>query len=418
MFIGTATFFLGGRLIVHIIGYDAPLFREKHFGPIDLTAAEATQLISVTLGCFLAIHAGYFAFWAWRDGEAADGPPPQSSPFAKSLTLPAMTFVILAVPVGIIGMISQYQVVWGGEYVGLYKSDDEFATRLLPLTNYALLMAVGLAVASGNRWAELTSGATLGVFSLGYLGLGVRSAFLSFMLLAVWLFHKRVRRLSILAFVVLPVVLVVIAQSIWAFSARSGQTTEDISSKLIEFHKAIKLSELERFVYYQSVSLLSIAVADKTSDYPLPAYVQTFVPGFGVAATLTGHRISLPDLYFPIYMAKTSLPGNFSRGETMGWSIVSDMIVFSQRSTTLFVILSAIVGFGFAALIALAKHSALWFGALALIFPKLMMLPRAGLYSIFPYLEVFFVIVGGWYFLWKFGPVALSKMRISLAKAS
>jgi hypothetical protein len=172
--------------------------------------------------------------------------------------------------------------------------------------------------------------------------------------------------------------------------------------------KALRIEEFVRFAHVQSVSLLSISVADKTTGYPLPAYAQTFIPGFGLIAAATGQRLDLDDLYFAVHMAKTSLPDNYRRGETMGWSIVSDMLVFSQRNAVALLLISACVGVGFAFLVSQAAVSRLWFGALALVFPKLMLLPRAGLYSIVPYLEVYFLIAVGWFLFWRAIPAHLA----------
>lgn len=411
MFLATAAFFLGGRLVVHSLGYSEPVFVEHHFGPIRLTTTEAVQLVSIVAACFLAIHAGYMGMWAVSSDDPRDRSPPPPSAFARTLAFPAAILLGAAVPLAIVATTSSYRALWGGEYLALYRSSQEFATRLMPLANYALLLAFGLAVASASRLMQILATVALGLFCLGYLGLGVRSAFLSFTLLSVWLFHKRVMRLNSLMLVVLPIVLIVIAQTVWAFSVRGGNTDADMQSKFAELNKAVTTKELQRFMHNQGVSLLSVWVAYKTTDYPAAAYVQAFVPGFGAAAAISGHRIGIEDLYFPVYMAAQSLPENYRNGETMGWSIVSDALVFSDKNRGAFILLSAAFGAAFAWLIALAQQNAIWFGALALVFPKLMLLPRAGIYSIIPYLEVFFLLVGAWYLLTKVVAPAIAGRR-------
>ncbi|KFL28182.1 hypothetical protein JP74_02945 [Devosia sp. 17-2-E-8] len=401
----TACLFLGGRFLTWAVGFGQPVFFDNSFRTIDLSGHEAMELMSFVTPAFLALHAGYMAFWATRPRQAAvDGAAPLPTPFEKTLAYPAILLLLIAIPLAIQGVGSQFAACFAGDYLSVYAQSGEFATRSVSISQYALLLSIGLAFASRNKWVEIATVLALGIFSLASFGLGIRSGFLAFILLATWLVHKRIRRLNVVTVLIVPAIAVVLAQGAGAFSCRTSMiASEEIASNLgsraQHFSQSLVPEKLLAFTYSQGTSLLSVQVASTVPDYPWQAYVQTVLPGFGAAASLIGSPIALSDLYFGQYMAKQWMPDRYERGEGFGWSLVSDLIVFSGHNHALIIAFAMVLGAAFALLISAASSSALWFGALVLLVPKFMLLPRAGLYSIFPYLTTFLLGVAGWWLL-------------------
>jgi hypothetical protein len=301
-----------------------------------------------------------------------------------------------------------------GNYLDLYTSSALYASRWDSLARYGLLIGTGLSFTSGNKYLQAVSLIALSIASLIGLATGVRSDFLALVLLVTWLAHKKFRRYSLIAVVAVPVFMIATAQVTNMFSCRAPTATNQqaVSNPMNAVAQSLTGKSILAFIHGQGTSLLSIHVAGTVTPYPWPGYFQTFVPGFGIAAKLAGRDFSLPDLYFAQHMAKTWMPERYANGEGFGWSIVSDMIVFGQGSPMIAVALSAATGFGFAALVSAAATSALWFGCLVVLLPKIVLLPRAGLYSIVPYAATFLLIFAMWRVFFTARPRLLSPSGI------
>ncbi len=94
-------------------------------------------------------------------------------------------------------------------------------------------------------------------------------------------------------------------------------------------------------------------MAGAISDYPMPPMLRRSFLDLVRSIGSAGHRFKCHRVVFPdAHGQDASLPDNFSKAsKPLGWSIVSDMLVFSQRDLALFVLLSAITGVGFAFLV-------------------------------------------------------------------
>ncbi|MCR6636429.1 O-antigen polysaccharide polymerase Wzy [Devosia sp.] len=413
----TASLFLGGRFVARLLGSEAPVFYDEAFKIVDLSATEALALMSIVTPSFLAIHAGYMLFWGLRcDRDPIDKMAPESSQFQRSLAWPATVLLVVSAPLAFHGIIDQYQACFTGDYLSIYAQGTEFATRFGTLGQYGILLATGLAFASRRKWLEIVAISVFAAISLATFGLGIRSGFLAFILLATWMTHKRVRRLNVLTIFIVPALALVLAQGAAAFSCRTSMmATEEVAgsmaTRLDYFTHSLVPTKLLTFAHSQGTSIISIHAAGTVDSYPWPAYVQTFVPGFGAAASISGTAFALSDLYFGQHMAKEWMPDRYALGEGFGWSIVSDLAVFSNKNHLALVLFGSVAGFAFAALVSAAARSALWFGALVVIMPKLVLLPRAGLYSIFPYLLAFLVIAAGWWVFMQIVRLALAKRQ-------
>jgi len=405
LFVGTSCLFIGGRFFAYLFGGIQSTFYDANFKVLDLTGAEAWNLVTFVVPCMLGLHAGYMWFWAQKRTDSTDKAAPLPSNFERTLAIPSAILLVICAPIAGWGVLQQYLACMSGGYLEVYQSSAEFASRSSNLAQYGLLLSMGLAFASRNRVLEILTTLCMAVVSLGLLVVGIRSTFLAFVLLATFLAHKRVRRLNVLTALIVPVALVVFAQGASVFSCRAVVEDERILNQQVipederqaEFVERLSAGGIFAFIHNQGTSLLSIHVATTIPDYPLPALFQTFFPGFGVIAKLLGHPLELTDLYYGQYMAKEWMPDRYAVGEGFGWSIFSDLVVWSGNNHFVAFWLAAVLGAAFAVLISAAATSAVWFGALVVIMPKLMLLPRAGLYSIFPYLIAFMVIVCGWW---------------------
>ena len=221
-----------------------------------------------------------------------------------------------------------------------------------------------------------------------------------------WLMYQRLsRKTAIIGFIAIAMALFPIAQLVSVFGCRARVTSvedgvvaveDGVVARFAVYQKIVGWKNLLAFKHDQGSTMVYLYPARQITDYPWPAHVQTFLPGFGALMALSGHRQDLSNLYFGQYLSKIVVPERYAKGEAVGWALYGDFQVFSRGILPIYIAIAFVIGTLFAALCKAAERNQIWFGALVCIFPKIMLLPRAGLYSIFPFLAVFLAIVGLW----------------------
>ena len=140
-------------------------------------------------------------------------------------------------------------------------------------------------------------------------------------------------------------------------------------------------------------------------SYPFIAYVQTFIPGATFFWGLLGNSLAPQDIMFSYRMCYELNPSLFVNGSGLGWTILSDLYVFSFGNIILFIALSLGVGCLFGMLENFSEKYKLYSYITFYVFMKCMLLPRgAGLIPELVYGLVyllFFCVV--FYFLKNYG---------------
>lgn len=413
-FLGTTLLFIGGRFVSMImgVGTEVPIFNDASYVPVALDGAEAGRLMSLVAAGLLAMHAGYMtarALERWgRLRFPADAPRPE-------LTVPALAVLAIAGVLCVVGIVQHYDACARIGYLGLYQNQgtDNLA-RAASVGQYGLLLGAGLAFASPCRWLHVLALTMLGGYFAVYLGFGLRSGFLAFVLLATWLIHTRVRRLNILTVAVIPLLMFGLAQLFITTGCRtvagpafglsqtvvlpeggSDGTEPSLQETMTALRDRVGLSGAAWFAYLQGSTLVYTGLAMRLEDYPREAFAQSFVPGFSRIARIFQPDIGSTSLYFPHFLSYTYSPELYGKGMGIGWNLFADFHAFSAGSPALYLLVAALVGFGFRYVLGASRRSAFFFGALVCIFVKLMLLPRSGLYSVIPYLVVYGFLFAG-----------------------
>lgn len=385
-FLGCTSLFIGGRFIAYAMGFDVAMLKMEHnifavhrpdFVVIELTAREGLQLTLYLVTCLLALHAGYmFSLWKKPASTAAV----QCPPWTSYLIIPAIALAVVSTVAFMVGFPDAYRAVHDEGYLSLYKSASaDFTTRGSTAAQYGLLLALGLAFASRSKWLGWCILGLLAIYYIANLQLGVRGGIMGFTLLCIWLFHTKVRRIDRAALLAIPVALggiVVLAA---------------MGNRGINFGASTTLL-LPWFIDNQGLTALYIHSALQIDHYPALAYLHGFFPVAPTLAALNGTSIPLDQLYFGQYLSKVTLAGDaYQNGFGMGWSLFADFYAFTLWVPGAYLIVAA----GFGALLARLVNAThpLVFGAHVMIFVKLMLLPRTGLYSVIPFLLVYAGIV-------------------------
>lgn len=211
--------------------------------------------------------------------------------------------------------------------------------------------------------------------------IGARGAFVSTILMGVWLYglHKKIslKKLAIM-FLSLAGLLLFIMN----FSARGNY----YSSELID--------SLLRFLYDQGNTLSVVGYVRTISDYPVFAYISTFLPGSSFFASLFygGSDLNSYMLSFPAYANYVANPAMYFSGYGLGWSIISSAEMFSGDILIFFCMISLLIGMFLKYANEQAKTSSFWFGAVACLCAKILFTARADIKTIIP-LFIYYIIM-------------------------
>lgn len=378
LFLGCSAIFVGGRFIAHALGFDpSALGMESNlfavhrpgFITLELGASEAIDLAFYIVTALMAMHVGYL--WAIPPAVAQPaGPPPE---WLHALKWPALALTIVSIGFYLYSYADTLQAVYNEGYISLYSGKvQDFTLRGRSIAQYGLLIALGLAFASGTVWPQALVLTALGAYYIGGLAIGVRGGVMGFGLLCVWLYHSRIRRIDLTALISIPLLLAgLLAASM-------------LGVRNPHFGRHISLF-IPWLLDNQGLSMVYIAAARRIAEYPLLAYIHGIVPIAPVVASLAHHPIPLDQLYFGQYLSKMSLAGTAYRdGFGMGWSVLSDFHAFTFGVPGIYVLSAGVCGAGFSKLV--NSTNPIVVSAHAMVFVKLMLLARTGLYSIIPYL--------------------------------
>ena len=283
---------------------------------------------------------------------------------------------ILFYPLAFFILYSQYKIlliVLEGGYNTIYliQSGNYSGNSLLLVLLYfffAMAMVYGDSKNKKLYIILIISDAILKVIA------GGRGSFGSFLMFALWLYSTKhninIKKISIGASIILLSLLTI---------SQISKRMKDSDTKYTSINDVIGL-----FVYAQGESLSTF---EKSRDYEYPAlaYVQTFIPG----SSFIYHKLFDPDLKnyetsFSLSLSRNLNVIKFENGDGTGWTLMSDIFVFSGRTWIFYIIISGILGYLLACLEIKSRTNSLYRVILFSIFLRLMILPRTGLNYICP----------------------------------
>jgi hypothetical protein len=156
------------------------------------------------------------------------------------------------------------------------------------------------------------------------------------------------------------------------------------------------LTSLCEFFYQQGVSLTTFTSSQEIQSYPILPYFVSFIPGIASLVSLV-MPLSGEEASFSYYLACSLSPELFASGHGLGWTLLSDLYLYSGRTYTGFIILSVLFGAGCSLIEDKSRTSALASVIVAGVLMNFTFLPRAGLYTIIPLivwiLAVYFILM-------------------------
>lgn len=283
---------------------------------------------------------------------------------------------ILFYPLAAIGLYNAFQsllLILQNGYTAIYLSQGEdYSSNSLMLVLTSFFFAV--AMVYGNAKNRVMYSLMMFLNALvGILG-GGRGAFGAFMLLAIWVtsmkYRFNLKKLFIGGIVALSSLLIM---------SQMSQRSKDAGIQYDTISNILGL-----FIYSQGESL---AIFEKSREYtyPILPYVQTFIPGSSfLYSHLFDSNLKNYEASFSLNLSYKMNSRMFYDGYGTGWTLISDLFLFSGRTWIGYIILSYLWGLLMAMLEYKSKYDLLYRVILFAIFLNLMILPRAGLNYICP----------------------------------
>ncbi|EKK1111158.1 O28ac/O42 family O-antigen polymerase, partial [Escherichia coli] len=148
----------------------------------------------------------------------------------------------------------------------------------------------------------------------------------------------------------------------------------------------------------QGNTLAVVGYVRTITDYPVFAYISTFLPGSSFFASMFhgGSDLNSYMLSFPAYANYVANPNMYFAGYGLGWSIISSVEMFSADILFIFCIFSVLIGMFLKFANEQAKRNSFWFGAVACLCAKILFTARADIKTIIPlfmYYAIMYLII-------------------------
>ncbi len=172
----------------------------------------------------------------------------------------------------------------------------------------------------------------------------------------------------------------------FSFSVRAAQSGFSLDSNKL----ALGL------LYEQGGSIAVFDLSTRVKDYPVLPYFQTIIVGSSLIYRLfTGAVLYPKDISFSGHMCYSINPDRYMSGAGLGWTIMSDIYLFSGRNVFFFCLLSLLLAYSMAILDTWRRKSKFFLYVASAMLPGILMMPRGTLSAYFPmifYVYIYFFI--------------------------
>ncbi|NOI36285.1 O-antigen polysaccharide polymerase Wzy [Vibrio cyclitrophicus] len=147
---------------------------------------------------------------------------------------------------------------------------------------------------------------------------------------------------------------------------------------------------IAKFLYDQGSTLLVINASMNVDSYPVMPYLKTFFPFLPAISNLLTSIDYYPyEINFAHYLAWSIDSSLYSTGRGLGWSLLSDIYLYSLRNVIFFAMLSFLFG---KAIKYLSNHSNVTYGLLISIAPVFFTINRASISTLIPMVILYLLV--------------------------
>lgn len=241
------------------------------------------------------------------------------------------------------------------------------------MLNTLFLSLLGLAMSYGDKKNKRFY---IGLFILSALiriVIGGRGAFGAIMLVLLWMYcqNKKVSLKKISMYILEAGAILLFVASL---SIRFAEIDESITP----------LDTVKFFLFDNGISLMVFDASRLIDDYPWQPYFQNFIPGFVRIVDLITGQSSLHNATFASSLAYQLNPVLYYNGNGLGWTLMSDIYLYSAGNVIVFGILMAFFTYGLGMISDNMRNNGLVKTVAYCIATSLLLLPRDGLNSVVP----------------------------------
>ncbi|GEM_PF-4832480 len=364
--------FVGGRFFANVLDSSLNPFAMEFFSTYSLSPDGIVRLMSYILCGITAMEIGFYLSKPWAERKASSNHGANVF-FVKENYL-RFSFFIIAPLVGFV-LFQSYLAVSQYGYLGLYLSQTQGAgSGLKSIVTTLTFVFLGIALTFGNKKTKTYYVILYFVFATANLLYGVRGGFVTFALFALWVssdYGKRNLGVGRIFLGFLAIGIFIIYGM--AFISGRGEVSE--GAGIFEI--------VTKFLNDQGVTLMVFDLSTKIQDYPWTPYFQNILPGSAfIAGKITN---VLPfETSFSSFLSYSNDYRAYSDGYGLGWSLFSDLYLYSGRFLPFFIVLCVIWGFSISKFEQVAHQNSFVKAVLISVAPAIIFLPRAGLNTVIP----------------------------------
>lgn len=280
-------------------------------------------------------------------------------------------FWVLA-PFVVYDVIHRLFIALTSGYLSLYAMQSQNVAAGSGLVASMLYVFFGIALVYGNDRTKKLFLILMFIKAIVFVLIGQRAKFGSLLLFFIWYFLRN-KNTNIIKIGILTGGSLFLLMWLASLSIR-GDAASGLSTPF---------KILSQFFYSQGVSLTTFTCSERIDHYPVLPYLVSFLPGVASVASFFG-AIQPYEVGFANYMAYNLNPGLYNSGHGLGWTLLSDLYLYSGRNYFIFTILSVLFGHVCAKVEDKARTSPFIAVIVFTTFLNLTFLPRAGLYTIIP----------------------------------
>ena len=386
LFFLTFGLFIGGRFFGKVLGYNAQIFELDFFITYTASPARKIELMILVIGFIWASVVGYICSCLYKPKKVLDFPTTITTNAAIA-NIVDKSFYFLAIVV-VYSCLKNLSKVLSEGYVALYlKEQTEAYSGGNGMWGVLMLIFFGLAYGYGTRGIQKKYLLLYVIQSIFSIIMGQRGGFGTTLLILLWIYSFK-HEISLKKMMICCVVGVLLILFAFSFSIRAAAQLGNDSLSDWEM--------LLSFISGQGITLMIFDASRLIEEYPILPYFNSLIPGVSsIYATLTGETLHSYDVTFPAYMGYCFNTSLFYKGFGLGWSVLSDIYLYANRYSLIFIFLSFVFGFIFSRIELYAISSRFYKSLLFTLAFPLMMLPRSGLNTFCTLLVYFFVVVLG-----------------------
>jgi len=381
MFQLTFSLFIGGRFFAYLLNptLDIDIFEPTYFFDYNVSTERKIEIYSYVLLFVIFSVLGYSLTRRKNNFKYVLNLSVRESSVRRISKIGDVLFPVFAVCTLWPAFDTLKEAMSGGGYLLLYATQsDEYSSGENFVPNL-ILFFFSFAFVYGDKSQQRKYLILYLLNSVLTLLIGARGGIGALFLFMIWIYSLK-HRINLYKLFVGSVLAMVLLLFLFSFSVRAAEYGDS------SFSINTLLTSISVFLYTQGISLMVFDASRLIDVYPFIGYLQVFIPGATFFYGLMGNSLLPQDFSFTYHMCYELNPSLYVNGNGLGWSVLSDVYLFSFGYIWIFTVLSFLIGSAFGILEVLSEKYVFYRYIVFYIFMACMLIPRgAGLIPLLIY---------------------------------